>query len=415
MQMVKSRVTIDSSKVVFQTASSLTCNLRNRQLLAREMEVFHTRESIIHRVRLKLIGVNVFVRLLKRVRRKHNARIQVDNEHHGEKLGNFYSHESTDEGSGLRHRRSSSMEKLTNSVRRLSSIRYISNITSINRQRHAKQVKLNKMLLFAETNKDVYIDQEMIDYKEFIQNCVVNPKTLPKDEKIAPLGTNPPPTVSASPTFRTKKSNSILEQFQKHGSKVSRASGSIKSLVNTTVRNTLRNTLRKGVSRNKSELRQFRAASDMSTLCCARTPRFWDNPKPIQFVGEAPYAFGSLVLVLMSAMYTTYEILTILKLHIGNWNNANGVLTILELTIENVNKTMKILTILETTIENHNETNKLSTILKLTIGHDNKTNEISTIPNLQIQYDNLTLHNVNKTCNISTIFKFIIKNYNKTK
>ena len=65
ISMVKSRITVDAAKIVFQTASSLTCNLTNKMILAREMESFNSRGNTVQRMRLKLVAVNAFVGMFK--------------------------------------------------------------------------------------------------------------------------------------------------------------------------------------------------------------------------------------------------------------------------------------------------------------------------------------------------------------
>ena len=74
ISMVKSRITVDAAKIVFQTASSLTCNLTNKMILAREMESFNSRGNTVQRMRLKLVAVNAFVDILKRIRYRDRIR-----------------------------------------------------------------------------------------------------------------------------------------------------------------------------------------------------------------------------------------------------------------------------------------------------------------------------------------------------
>ncbi len=144
--------------------------------------------------------------------------------------------------------------------------------------------KLEKMRYF---NPDDYIDLEMLEYKEKIRNYVAELKNKGQEVLIEPLH-------KSSSSF-LQKSKSALHQIQHSTMKKGRA---------------------KRLKRSKSFIAREKWKNTKQIFCCGlncgflsgKTPGYWDNPKPLQFVGEAPYALASLLMVLGSIIYTLYEL-----------------------------------------------------------------------------------------------------------
>ena len=144
--------------------------------------------------------------------------------------------------------------------------------------------KLEKMRYF---NPDDYIDLEMLEYKEKIRNYVAELKNKGQEVLIEPLH-------KSSSSF-LQKSKSTLHQIQHSTMKKGKA---------------------KRLKRSKSFIAREKWKNTRLIFCCGlncgflsgKTPGYWDNPKPLQFVGEAPYALASLLMVLGSIIYTMYEL-----------------------------------------------------------------------------------------------------------
>jgi hypothetical protein len=278
MSMVKSRVTVDSAKVIFQTASSLTCNLTNKMILAREMQAFRSREAVVQRLRLKLIAVNAFVKILKKIRfldtMRKNAIIDLNNAQDQYKSTRHKNFENVLGAVGLRKR---AISKRSSAIFNTPSMKQA--------LKEANWDKLHKIT--GDMNVfDVgqFVDEEMIEYKEKIRTTMRKRGATIKVQN------------DGNVVITTKRSESWLQKSKTFTMKV--ADTTLKKGQNNTS-NRISQRFGKGKKKQQSTKQHD---------CCGRTPAYWDDPKPLQFVGEAPYALMSLIFVLASAIYTVLEI-----------------------------------------------------------------------------------------------------------
>ena len=300
MQLVKNRVSVDAEKVIFQTAASLTCNLRNRMILARAMNLFKSREATMNRMRLKLIAFNTFVALLKGVRMRKTMQSE-----------NMFHKRAQSAGSMLRSRRSKS--SMNFSARRMSTaMRSAVNKLQVVKEKHTDS--MNPSIFEGGhifVNVKIY-DKEMAAYKQFLKDDMRNRGKFVHDSHVASLK-----SWEKSCRVRNVLKKSMEKTLRGTNNKLERSSSG-------------------GFSSDleRSATHAFSGSTAKKNSCRVRS----ETGRLLPFVGGTVYVLLSLVIIMASGAYSIYEILQPLEerkgasltpsmVHLSDSGGSNSVTT----------------------------------------------------------------------------------------